>query len=165
MSQEPGAQAVNADFIKPGIIYGYRAVADYGDFSDGQGNIYYFGRSKQQCMLDLDVSGENMIQDQKDMLKKKVRRTGLNAPSRMLMWVRVEDIDKYWDDFKQQLRGWRRERDEIDGTSPLITNVLVVGDNWYTVENMGPADFGTWCRAMMQKILNPPRVFRIDVEF
>jgi hypothetical protein len=156
----------HADFIKPGVIFGFRSVGDYGDYSDGQGNVYYFGRSKQPCMLDLSLVGENVTQNQKDMLKRKVRCVGLNAPSRILLWVRVDDIDKYWDEFRQQLRGWdRRARDGIEGTGPIITNVLVVGDNWYTVENMGPQAFGSWCRAIMQKVLHPLRVMRIAVEF
>ena len=166
MSQEaaPGAQGpVDADFINPGIIFGYRAIADYGDFSDGQGHVYYFGRSKQQCMLELDVSGEQheVHQGQRDLLRKRMRCTGLNSPSRILLWVRVQDVDKAWDDFQEQLRGWRDERDAIEGTSPLITNVLVLGDNWFTVENLGPEDFGTWCKAMLDEILNPRAVSRL----
>ena len=30
----------HADHIKPGLLYGYRTKGDYGDFSDGQGNMY-----------------------------------------------------------------------------------------------------------------------------
>jgi hypothetical protein len=170
MNQEaaPGAQGpAAADFENPGIIFGFRAIADYGDFSDGQGHVYYFGRSKQQCMLGLDLSGEQheVHQGQKDMLRKRMRCLGLNSPSRVLLWVRVQDLEKRWDEFRDQLRGWRDERDAIEGTSPLITNVLALGDNWYTVENLGPEDFGTWCKAMMQKILHPPRVFTIDIEW
>ena len=148
-----------------GIIFGYRAIADYGDYSDGQGHVYYFGRSKQQCMLGIDVSGEEAHQDQKDVLRRKMRRTGLNSPSLIILWVRVQDVDKSWEAFREQLCGWRVERGLIEGTSPLITNVLALGDNWYTVENLGPEDFGTWCRAMTEKIENPPRVFAIDIDF
>jgi len=169
MSQEaaPGAQGPTAaDFEHPGIIFGYRAIADFGDFSDGKGHVYYFGRSKQQCMLDLDVSGEpnEVHQDQKNLLRRMMRLSGLNSPSRVLLWVRVQDLDKAWDDFREQLRGWRQEREEIEGTSPLITQELLLGDNFYTVENLGPEDFGTWCKAILQ-ILHPPRVFTIDIEW
>ena len=149
---QPGAN--DADFVKPGVVYGYRAVCDYGDFSDGQGHVYYFGRSKQRCVLDLDLSGEDPSQAQKDMLRGKLRRTGLNSPSRILLWVGVADVDKAWDDFREQLRGWRPgwTREEIDGVLPIITHVVSLGDNYYTVENLGPEDFGTWCRAVMQRI-------------
>ena len=51
-------QAVNADFIKPGVIYGYRTKGDYGEYSEGQGDVYYFGRSKRKDMLDFACLGE-----------------------------------------------------------------------------------------------------------
>jgi len=185
---QPGARApsdvgpVHADFVKPGIIFGYRAVCDYGSFSDGLetkaatrgyersssprtiknlalvGHIYNFGRSTQACMLELrHKDGEeagHWIQRQKDMLRNKMRRTGLNAPSRMLLWARVSDIDTYWDEFKRQLGGWGG-RLPIDGTEPLVTQQLVVGDAYYTVENMGVSEFGTWCNALISKLLEP----------
>ena len=94
-----------------------------------------------------------------------MRCQGLNSPSRVLLWVRVQDLGKSWEEFRDQLRGWRDERDGIEGTRPLITNVLAVGDNFYTVENLVPEDFGTWCRAMMQMFLHPPRVFTLDIDF
>ena len=82
---------------------------------------------------------------------------------------RVNDIDKFWDEFREQLRGWLGPREEIDGVQPLITNQLCVGDNYFTVANVGPGDFGKWCRAMMDRLMHPrvlvqPRVFRIDIE-
>ena len=168
---QPGANvgATHADFIKPGVIYGFRTLGDYGSFADGEGHIYYFGRSKQESFLELPAAGEDMQKDQKEMLKKKGRHVGLNAPSRMLLWARVNDIDKFWDEFREQLRGWLVPREEIDGVQPRITNQLCVGDNYYTVANVGPEDFGTWCRATMDRLVHPrvlvqPRVFRIDVE-
>ena len=161
---QPGARApsdvgpVHADFVKPGIIFGYRAVCDYGSFSDGLGHIYNFGRSTQACMLELrHKPGEeagHWIQRQKDMLKNKMRRTGLNAPSRMLLWARVSDIEKYWDEFKRQLGGWGG-RLPVEGTEPLVTQQLVLGDQYYTVENMGVSEFGTWCNALITKLLEP----------
>jgi hypothetical protein len=142
----------NGDFVRPGVVYGYRAVSEYGSFSDGQGAIYYFGRSQQQCVIDIGEYSDS-VQDQKDVLRHKLNRTGLNSPSRILLWKKVDDVDKYWDEFKQQLRGWRRLRDDIEGTSPLITNMLSLGDNFYCVENMNAEDFGVWCRAVVAALL------------
>ena len=164
---QPGSSntgPVHADFVKPGVIYGFRTVGDYGDYSDGLGNVYYFGRSKQKCFLDLPVSGEDMIAAQKEMLKKKGRFTGLSGPSTMLLWVRVTDIEKFWDDFRMRLRDWLPHRVQIENVSPLITQQCVLGDQYYTVENMNVGDFGKWCRETMEKLIVPPRVFRIDVE-
>ena len=148
---------VAADFVKPGIMFGYRTISEYGSFSDGEGNIYNFGRSSQRCMLDLQrADGEeagDWARRQKDMLKNKMRRTGLNAPCRLLMWVRVPDIDKFWDDFKEELAGWGSVRRGIEGTSPLITQQCVVGDNYYTVANMNVTDFGNWCNAVSDKMI------------
>jgi hypothetical protein len=164
MSQEyraPGETepAVNS-FVKPGVIYGYRAIADYGDFSAGQGHVYYFGRTKQRSILSLDVSGEqDLNEDQIYLLRRKLGRTGLNTPSRVLLWVRVDDIDRAWDNFREQLRGWLHQRDGIEGPTPILTNVLSLGDNWFTVENLGPEDFGKWCNAILQKILAQLQVF------
>ena len=154
----------HADFIKPGIIYGFRTLGDFGSHSDGLGNLYYFGRSKQPCFLQLPRTGEDVRKNQKEMLKKKGRHTGINQPSRVLLWVRVDDIDKYYDLFREQLRGWLQEREEIDGVQPEITNELWVGDNYYTVSNVNVEDFGKWVRAIMNRLLHPPRVYRIDVE-
>ena len=75
---------VAADFIKPGVIYGYRTKGDYGEYSEGQGNVYYFGRSKQKDVLDLACVGEALQEQQCELLKKKCSRSGLNAPSRIL---------------------------------------------------------------------------------
>ena len=81
------------DFVVPGVIYGFRAVCEYGSFSDGLGNIYYFGRSKQKDMLDFACLGEGTStpehEQQCELRKKKCNRSGLNAPSRVLLWVRV----------------------------------------------------------------------------
>ena len=162
---QPGAASnqgpSQADHVRPGVVFGYRTRGDWGSYSDGEGAVYYFGRTKQKAALDLDVNAANAVENQKELLRNKMRRVGLNAPSRMLLWVHVSDIDKYWDEFKQQLRGyWMR----VDGTQPLITNQLCLGDHFFTVANMGVEDFGTWCKASMNKLLNPPRVYRIDVE-
>tara|TARA_B100000029_G_C17264296_1_gene847459 strand:- start:215 stop:520 length:306 start_codon:yes stop_codon:yes gene_type:complete len=88
------------------------------------------------------------------MLRNKMRRTGLNAPGRMLLWARVNDIDKYWDAFRFQMHGWGG-RLPIEGKDPLVTQQLVVGDAYYTVENMSVSEFGTWCNALITKLLEP----------
>ena len=154
----------HADFIKPGIVYGFRTLGDFGSHSDGLGNLYYFGRSKQRCFLELPGTGEDVRKKQKEMLKKKGRHAGINAPSRMLLWVHVPDIDKFYDLLREQLRGWLQEREEVDGVQPEITHQVWVGDNYYTVSNVNVEDFGKWVRAIMNRLLNPPRVYRIDVE-
>jgi hypothetical protein len=154
---------IHADFVKQGVIFGYRAGGDYATKG-----IYNFGRSTQACMLELrrkdgEDDGE-WIRRQKDMLKTKMRRTGLNAPSQMLLWVRVSDVETYWDEFKRQLGGWGGRLQTkatienlalvpIDGKEPLVTQQLDVGDQFYTVENMGVSDFGTWCNALISKLL------------
>ena len=86
MQSEEGA--VHADHIKPGLIYGYRTKGDYGEYSEGQGNVYYFGRTRQKDVLDFACVGEGVHDLQRELLKKKCCRSGLNAPSRVLLWVR-----------------------------------------------------------------------------
>ena len=141
---------------KRGVIFGYRAVSDYGSFEDGQGHVYNFGRSTQESLIELEKKeGETfreLQQRQKELLRSKMRRTGLNGPSRVLMWVRVDDVDKYWDEFKDQLHGWGG-RMQVDGKDPHVTQQVVLGDFFYTVENMGVVEFGAWCNAMFAKIL------------
>ena len=148
--------ATNEDFVHPGIIYGFRTIGDY----DGD-NIFYFGRSKQECFLNLDGDSAQ----QKEMLRRKGKFGGIGAPSRILLWARVEDIDEMWFMFKQELtRGWLRRPTAVGDIVPNITHQLSLGENWFQVDNVGVEDFGTWCRATMQRLLNGPRVFQVDVE-
>ena len=75
----------------------------------------------------------------------------MNAPSRMLLWAKVPDVEKCWDEFRQQLR-WSRF--EVEGMKrPEVTHQCAVGDNWFTVANLDVSDFGEWCRGTMQKVL------------
>ena len=37
---------------------------------------------------------------------------------------------------------------------PEVTHQCAVGDNWFTVANVDVSDFGEWCRAIMQKLLD-----------
>ena len=143
---------------KTGVIFGYRAVSDYGSFADGQGHVYNFGRSAQKEMVECnDIQPEGEVSDlatrQKELLKKCMRRTGLNAPSKVLLWAVVSDLDRYWDEFKMQLQGWGG-RLPVEGKDPLVTQQQVVGDYFYTVENMGVEEFGTWCNAILSKVLS-----------
>ena len=149
--QDRGKQATHQDFVVPGVIYGYRAVCEYGSFSDGLGNIYNFGRSRQKALLDLECAPGTEAR-QKELLRTKCKRIGMNAPSRMLMWVKVKDIEKMFNDFRQQLR-WCRI--EVEGSSlrPEVTHQCAIGDNWYTVANVDVSDFGEWCRGLMRQLL------------
>lgn len=128
----------HSDFARQGVVYGYRAVGDYGSAAVGLGNIYYFGRSKQASVFAVRGNDE---ETQKETLRKKCKRDGLNAPRRVMLWVRVQDVDQVWEDVRMKLRG-----------QPLITNHATLGDNWYTVENMGPEDFGTWCDGVVRQL-------------
>ena len=178
MAQRP---MIAADFIKPGVIYGYRTKGDYGEYSEGQGNVYYFGRSKQKDVLDLACVGEALQEQQCELLKKKCSRSGLNAPSRILLWVRVCNIEKAWDELRRALRTpyapFSNDRASEPEPPASITNHLMLGDNFYTVEGLGPNDFGIWIRAVVDKIVESParvvdsfraaaavRVYRILIE-
>ena len=176
---------VHADHLKAGVLYGYRTKGDYGEYSEGQGNVYYFGRTRQKDVLDFKCTSIAWTQEDKDvtreLLRKKCNRTGLNAPSRILLWKRVCDIEKGWDELRRALRtpyapfSDARHREPEPPTS--ITNHLALGDNFYTVEDLGPNDFGIWIRAVVDKIVKAParvvdslraaaavRVFRILIE-
>ena len=176
---------VHADHLKAGVLYGYRTKGDYGDFSDGQGNVYYFGRTRQKDVLDFKCTSIAWTQEDKDvtreLLRKKCNRTGLNAPSRILLWKRVCDIEKGWDELRRALRTPYAPFSDDRASEPepptSITNHLMLGDNFYTVEGLGPNDFGIWIRAVVDKIVESParvaalvqaaaavRVYRIEIE-
>ena len=90
----------HADFVKKGLIYMYRPLADFGDDK----HVYYFGRTKQACMLELKVEdGANSFDAGRlDLLKKKCKCVGLNTPSRVLLWACVSDIDYCWDELRRE---------------------------------------------------------------
>ena len=178
-------QAVNADFIKPGVIYGYRTKGDYGEYSEGQGNVYYFGRTRQKDVLDFKCTSIAWTQEDKDvtreLLRKKCNRTGLNAPSRILLWKRVCDIEKGWDELRRALRTPYAPFSDDRASEPepptSITNHVALGDNYYTVEGIGPDTFGIWIREVVSKTVRSPsrvadsfraasavRVYRIEIE-
>ena len=137
-----------------GIIIGYLAVGKHGEYSDGEGAMYYFGRSRKRCMLDLNAKGSDAKHEKKDM-RKRIGQRGLNAPSKVLVWERTNDLEKVWDLFKIELSGWRSQREVAEGPvqgRPEITQQLYVGDNWYTVSNMLISEFGEWCTEILQKL-------------
>ena len=123
-----------------GVVYGYVALGSYGDEL-----IYYFGRSKQAAMYNMSLEGvqAEVHERQKKLLKDRCRRAGLSAPSRVLLWGRSTDVDKDWDSIKDFLKGNRWAPGH-----PLITNELWVGDNWFTVESLGPEGFGRFVRTV-----------------
>ena len=138
-----------------GIIFGYLAVGEHGEYSDGEGAMYYFGRSRKRCMLDLNAKGSDAKHEKKDMIRKRVGQRGLNAPSKVLVWERTNDLERVWDLFKIELSGWRSQREVAEGPvqgRPVITQQLYVGDNWYTVSNMLINEFGEWCTEILQKL-------------
>jgi hypothetical protein len=176
---------VHADHIKAGVLYGYRTQGDYGDFSDGQGNVYYFGRTRQKDVLDFKCTSIAWTQEDKDvtreLLRKKCNRTGLNAPSRILLWKRVCDIEKGWDELRRALRTPYAPFSDDRASEPepptSITNHVALGDNYYTVEGIGPDTFGIWIREVVSKTVRSPtrvtdsfraasavRVYRIEIE-
>ena len=138
-----------------GIIFGYLAVGEHGEYSDGEGAMYYFGRSKKSCMLRLDADGPDAKHEKKDMIRKRVGMRGLNAPSQVLVWEQTNDLERVWDLFKIELSGWRSQREVAEGPvqgRPEITQQLYVGDNSYTVSNMMISEFGEWCTEILQKL-------------
>ena len=139
-----------------GIIFGYLAVGEHGEYSDGEGAMYYFGRSKKRCMLALVADGPDAKHEKKDMIRKKIGMRGLNAPSKVLVWEQTTDLERVWDLFKIELSGWRSQREVAEGPvqgRPEITQQLYVGDNWYTVSNMSISEFGEWCTEILQKLI------------
>ena len=141
----PGA----ANVAQPGVVFGYRPLADFGSFSDGLGNIYKFGRSRLEEMWNRDVM--DCVDLQKELLVRRVNCGGLNRPSTILLWVYTDNVAELWDRVKRHLKGnWWRDREPQDLT-PIITNHLRLGDSWYSVGNMGPTDFGTWARELAKQ--------------
>ena len=158
-----GEGPTHEDFIKPGVIYGFRTL---GMYPRQTGNvpekyIYCFGRSRHEAFREVPEDGEGAATEQKALLRKR-RFTGMNAPNYMTLWVRVADIEKCWDAFRQCLRRGACDPVTIDGVAPSLTQDYEVGDNFYTVWNMGTETFGRWCRATMQKIVEPPQLVPVQ---
>jgi len=131
---------LNEREIHAGVVYAYVAFGDFGD----NATIYYFGRTKIACVRELSLDGDPAMVAgrQKYLIKNNCRRSGLNQPSRIILWGKTTDVEKDWDDLKDILKGWRPAR----AVRPLVTNQLWVGDNWYSCESHGPIEFGAWVR-------------------
>ena len=133
-----------------GIIFGFRAVGDWGCYSEGQGHMYYFGRTRQSILFDESIEGNEQLQ--KELLVRRLKLKGLNKPGMMLLWFRVtgQPLQEVWDRFKEHLHGYARPVQDEQGEPidlPEIGQEIAIGDNWYTCRNLGPADFGKWCNA------------------
>ena len=100
--------------------------------------------------MSLEGVPEGVHSRQKKILKDMCRRTGLNQPSRILLWGRTTDLNQDWDDLKDFLKG-NRFLPTQDG-HPLITNQLWVGDNWFSCESHGSEGFGIFVRAVWNRL-------------
>ena len=132
--------------IQAGTIFGYRALGDFGSFADGLGAVYYFGRSKREDFRQPQLIVNRQLQ--KEMIPRHCSRcSGLNRPAQMLLWeVTFFDVEQLWGRIKDNLRGniWA----PYQGRRPVITQQLQLGDNWYTVSNMGPQEFRMWVQSV-----------------
>ena len=140
------------DFVKPGIIYGFQTEGSYRSGGPGSedlvGNVYYFGRSKLKCYLDLPCTGERLQEKQIELLKKKGRFGGLNAPVRMVLWGTCSDVDGGWETLKERLRFQIPQR--AGGITPgHVTQLSMFGDNWFC-SNLDAATFGRWLNAPIE---------------
>ena len=128
-----------------GIVFAYRAIGDYGSFADGLGHVYNFGRSSREQFIDVAAIGDE--EKQKEILTKYGRRNGLNRPARVLLWTYTPNLEEMWERMVDNVRGnvWRsRHAGASTDQHPICTQQCMLGDHWYTVENLGPEDFGEW---------------------
>ena len=135
----------------PGVVYGFRAVGEYGSYSDGYGTMYVFGRSRSRDMVEFDRGMFDRTYadaSMKEMLMGRSHHRGLNAPAAILLWARVPDIYEGWDKLNNNLKGIYVHR-QFDFAEPIITNHLALGSNYYTVSNVNHEEFGRWVRAHM----------------
>ena len=132
---------------KKGVVYGFRPFGAWGE----DGTIYYFGRTRQGWLQDIDPgSNEDLL---KAVLIRRLKLAGLNKPMKMLFWLRVVegDIQRVWAGIVDHLKG-NFFLDRAPGKrTPLITQHLWVGDNWFSVKNMGEDEFTEWCAEVIQK--------------
>ena len=130
-------------------MFAYRAIGDYGSFADGLGHVYNFGRSSRRQFIDVHAIGNE--EKQKEILVKYGRRTGLNRPARVLLWVYTTNVEELWERIVDNVRAnVLRPRPATASTDevPICTQHCMLGDQWYTVANLGPEDFGEWIREM-----------------
>ena len=151
------------DFVKPGIVYGFQATGSYGSGGPGSedlvGNVYYFGRSKLKCYRDLSCTGELVGEKQIELLKKKGRFGGLNAPVRMVLWETAGDVDGAWETLKERLRFHIPQR--AGGITPgHVTQLSMFGDNWFS-SNLDAGTFGRWLSAPIEYEQDEQPVVRV----
>ena len=123
------------------VVYGYLALGDW----DETCAVYKFGKSHAMGHLPSIVGCDP--EKQKQALLRMMRLSGLNKPSRMVLWVRVPIgiVDEFWSTLRDHLRG-NKQVERCNGKPrPLITQHCRVGDNWYAPQKMGPSDFAEWC--------------------
>jgi len=124
-----------------GVIFGFEPAGRIC----GNSRMYYFGRSKQTVLQDVQLLDDEV--KQRDMLIRRLKFSGLNRPKKMLFWLKVDgdlDVGAMWDEIKDRLR-WNRGR-----TGPSITNEFRFGDNWFSTD-MQPEPFAEWCKTMVQE--------------
>ena len=132
---------------KKGVVYGFRTFGAWGE----DGTIYYFGRSRQALLQDVQLLDNAELQ--KEMLCRRLKLSGLNKPAEMLFWLRVVegDVQRLWSGITEHLKG-NFFIDRAPGKkTPLITQHLWVGDNWFSVKNMGQDEFSEWCGEVIEK--------------
>ena len=130
-----------------GTIFGFRSFGDWGEYSEGQGAVYYFGRSKQQALRDAEIAADARLQ--KEALVKRLKFTGLNKPMRIILWIDVpNNLPEVWENFFEHLRGGVRL--PVHEQHPEITNHLWVGNNWFSA-NIGADAFGVWCERVAER--------------
>ena len=63
-----------------GVIFGFEPAGRISDNS----RMYYFGRSKQTVLQDVQLLDDEV--KQRDMLIRRLKFSGLNRPKKMLFW-------------------------------------------------------------------------------
>ena len=123
------------------VVYGYLALGDYAETCA----VYMFGKSRSLGYLPSIIGCEP--EKQKEALLRMKRFSGLNKPSRMVLWVRVPVgvVNEFWSTLRDHLRGNKQVERPNGKPRPLITQHCRVGDNWYAPQRMGPSDFAEWC--------------------
>jgi len=132
---------------KKGVVYGFRTFGAWGE----DGTIYYFGRSRQALLQDVQLLNNEDLQ--KEMLVRRLKLSGLNKPAKMLFWLRVVecDVQRLWSGITEHLKANFFIARAPGKKTPLITQHLWVGDNWFSVKNMGEDEFSEWCSEVVQK--------------
>ena len=135
----------NQDYRKPGVVFCFETVGKkYTEASPHfPQTTYYFGCTQNAFASILPVADS---EKQVTLIKKRMKRDGLNAPREMLMWVRARDIYEFWDLLKYGLiwskhpLGFPWANDKV----PKVVRHQDVGDRYFSVTNMDSKEFGKW---------------------